>query len=139
MKAQSDFHVHTNYISNHLLLHRSMSAEEALQMATKLDQWAATLPDYFQLETNVTNFEQWYLFARSRLWWRFWNLKIILLRQILLRKASKSEDRFSGADLAQSENECIAACLNAAHMTISSIHGYLNHAETTKLIAWYST
>ncbi len=44
-------------------------------MNQALDAWSLTLPPYFQLEQQPSSGEQWYLFARSRLWWRLWNLK----------------------------------------------------------------
>ncbi|EXJ61553.1 hypothetical protein A1O7_01981 [Cladophialophora yegresii CBS 114405] len=139
MKAQADFHVQSNYISNRLLLNRSISAEEALGMVASLDQWATTLPWYFQIQEEVSYFEEWYLFARSRLWWRFWNLKIILLRQLLLRQAVNFGGQSPYSTAASNEDKCITACLEAAHLTINSINDYLHDAEVGKLAGWYST
>ncbi|KAL7773166.1 hypothetical protein CFE70_003130 [Pyrenophora teres f. teres 0-1] len=87
LRAQSSFHIHTNYISNRLLAEPGLSAEAALALNTSMDAWTHTVPSYFQLSYTSHITTRWYIFARSRLWWRFWNLKIIVFRQILLRQA----------------------------------------------------
>lgn len=139
MKAQSAFHVESNYISNRLLLHGFVSPVDALLMNATLDTWAANLPGYFQLNQLPQHSESWYTFARARLHWRLWNFKIILLRQILMRQVMKSGGEGLPNTPVSEAEKCSRICLQAAHLTISSIDDYLRHSERTKLVLWYST
>lgn len=136
LKAQSDFHLQFNHISNRLLS-SSVSAEEALKFNEALDAWSKTLPRYFQLDQDVASFEQWYLFARSRLWWRFWNLKIILFRQLVLKRAIERSQGTSSTYFPQ-QDYCRDAGVEAAHASIVSIHSFLSHNVCTRLVSWYS-
>lgn len=139
MKAQSAFHVTSNYISNRLLLHGFVSPGDALSMNTTLDNWVKGLPGYFQLGQDPQNLESWYIFARARLYWRLWNFKIILLRQILMRQVMKRHGEFLPTSPLSEAERCSRICLEAAHLTITSIDDYLRHSEPTKLVLWYST
>lgn len=138
MKVQSDFHVHSNQIANRLLSTRGVSFDEALSMNQELEAWSLTLPSYFQLQGEVPSTEQWYLFARSRLWWRFWNLKIVLFRQILLRRAVNSNGHTQTFPLSAGDDKCRDICIDAAHSTILSIHSFLEQCELTRLVGWYA-
>lgn len=108
MKAQSAFHVTSNYISNRLLLHGFVSPGDALSMNTTLDNWVKGLPGYFQLGQDPQNLESWYIFARARLYWRLWNFKIILLRQILMRQVMKRHGEFLPTSPFQKQRDAVA-------------------------------
>lgn len=139
MKAQAAFHVESNHISNRLLLHGFVSAGDALLMNDILDNWANSLPGYFQLSQESQHFEYWYVFARARLYWRLWNFKIILLRQILMRQVMKGQgEQLSTASTSEADR-CSRICMEAAHLTITSIDNYLRDSEFSKLVLWYST
>jgi len=139
MKAQSAFHVDSNHISNRLLLHGFVPAGDALLMNDILDNWANNLPGYFQLSQDPQNSEYWYLFARARLYWRLWNFKIILLRQILMRQVMKRHTETLPTAANSEAERCSRICIDAAHLTIASIDNYLRHSELSKLVLWYST
>lgn len=138
MKAQSDFHVHSNQIANRLLSPEGISLDEAVAMNQVLDSWSQTLPRYFQLDSEPCAGEQWYLFARNRLWWRFWNLKIILFRQILLRRAMSRTSRAPAPPLNAGDDRCRDICVDAAHCTVLSIQTYLGGNELTRVVGWYA-
>ncbi|KAL2017231.1 hypothetical protein VTK56DRAFT_2390 [Thermocarpiscus australiensis] len=138
MKAQSDFHVHSNHISNRLLSPAGVSTDEALAMNQALDTWSRTLPPYFQLDQDLASSQPWYVFARSRLWWRFWNLKIILFRQILLKRAIARTRNVPARASHKDEDKCRDICVGAAHSTVLSIQSYLEQAALTRLAGWYS-
>ena len=36
------------------------------------------------------------------------------------------------------EEKCWGMCINSAHLTIDSIHDYIEQAVLTRLVAWYS-
>ncbi|KAK8093349.1 GAL4-transcription factor [Apiospora hydei] len=139
IKAQSDFHLHSNHISNRLLLSTGVSVEEALIHNNTLDAWSKTLPPYFQPDRDVPCREEWYLFAKPRLWWRFWNLKIILFRQIVLKRAiERHQGPASTFAPNNQDNLCRDIGVDAAHSTVVSIHQYLNNCIHTRLVSWYS-
>lgn len=139
LRVQAEFHLESNHISNSLVLNGKLPVEEALDLNAKLDIWAADLPVYFQLSEDMSCTEQWYIYARSRIWWRYWNLKMILLRQILLQKAMNGKGNPHGYRLLHTEEACCQICLSSAHLTIESINHFLQHSEVTRLVGWYST
>ena len=138
LKVQSQLHLLTNKISNRLLCAPSLSSEEALTLNKPLVEWAATVPAYFQLNQPTSSPSEWYVFARSKIWWRYWNLQIILFRSILLRAAV---DKIHGRqlhDLTAEDEQCKIVCLEAAHLTIGTIDQYIEQNSLTRLAAWYS-
>ncbi|KAK3944402.1 lactose regulatory protein lac9 and GAL4-like protein, partial [Diplogelasinospora grovesii] len=139
MRWQSDFHVHSNYISNRLLTPSGIPPEESLSMNRSLDAWAQTLPRWFQPgQGEHSCHEDWYLFARARLSWRFWNLKIILFRQVVLKRAMRRAGTTPAPAVSEVDNQCRDLAVSAAHLTVVSIHDFLAKATPTRLINWYS-
>ncbi|KAE8848541.1 hypothetical protein PTNB85_02384 [Pyrenophora teres f. teres] len=138
LRAQSSFHIHTNYISNRLLAEPGLSAEAALALNTSMDAWTHTVPSYFQLSYTSHITTRWYIFARSRLWWRFWNLKIIVFRQILLRQAISERSQIPDQATQSAQEDCKRICLDAAHSTVLSIHQYATQ-DLSRLEGWYAT
>jgi transcriptional regulatory protein GAL4 len=138
LKVQSSFHLHTNYISNRLLAEPGMSPEAALALKIPLETWANTIPEYFRLSQPPNSSTRWYLFARARLWWRFWNLKIIVFRQILLRRAIAQRGQIPDQATQSTQEDCKRLCLEAAHSTVTSIHQYATQ-DLGRLEGWYAT
>ncbi|KAI5460214.1 lactose regulatory protein LAC9 [Mariannaea sp. PMI_226] len=139
LKAQSDLHLHSNHMSNTLLSSTGISPQGALSMNQALDAWSETLPVFFHHNHELPISDSAILFAKSRLWWRFWNLKIILFRQFLLKRAV-DQARHTGPVLAVSDLDarCRDAAVNAASSTITSIAQYLETAPVDRLVSWYS-
>jgi transcriptional regulatory protein GAL4 len=138
LKAQSDFHLQTNYISNRLLAEPGLAADAALSIGHTMDLWTLKLPLYFQLNVQPTCQFRWYLFARARLWWRFWNLKIIVFRHILLRRAIANRGQVLDSASSAEQDECKRICVEAARSTITSICQY-SMQTLTRLEEWYAT
>ncbi|KAI4960637.1 hypothetical protein J4E86_002262 [Alternaria arbusti] len=136
--VQSSFHLQTNHISNKLLAEPGLSAEAALALNASMDAWTHTVPTYFQLSHAPRSTAPWYSFARSRLWWRFWNLKIIIFRQILLRRAISERGQIPDLAMQSSQEDCKRICLEAAHSTVVSIHQYATQ-DLNRLEGWYAT
>ncbi|VUC31000.1 unnamed protein product [Clonostachys rosea] len=136
-ELQSDLHVHSNHISNRLLSATRVTAEDAQSMDRSLEIWSDSVPSYFRLEQQVSCGDPAFLFARYRLWWRFWNIKIILFRQILLKQVV---ERFKGTPMAFSERDkrSCSVAIQAARSTVASIHAFSQTSPVTKLVAWYS-
>lgn len=138
LKIQSEFHLHTNHISNRLLAEPGLSAEAALALDGSMQAWVQTIPPYFQLHYQPASQMRWYLFARSRLWWRMWNLRIIIYRHILLRRAISERGQIPDQATQSSQEDCKRNCLDAAHSTVISIHQY-SLQGMTRLEGWYAT
>lgn len=140
LRWQSDFHVHTNHISNHLLSSTGVPTDEALAMNASLDAWSETLPPYFRRDHDPpVNADPNYLFARCRLWWRFWNLKIILFRQLLLKRAVERSRRATVTSLSDADVKSRDIAVDAASCTIASINAFSQPGTNfTRLVSWYS-
>ncbi|KAM6505549.1 hypothetical protein FSOLCH5_013725 [Fusarium solani] len=139
MKYQSDLHAQSNYISNRLLSSSGVSPEDALSMNAALDKWSHTLPAYLRLDNNnVSLAEPAFYFNRARLWWRFWNLKIILFRQLFLRRAVERGKETVPAQMDQVDEQCMRIAVQAASATVASIDQYTKRREITRLVTWYS-
>ncbi|KID95655.1 C6 transcription factor (Gal4), partial [Metarhizium majus ARSEF 297] len=139
MKSQSDFHLYSNHISNRLLATSGISPEEALRLNHSLETWCETLPAYFKMTQDPVSLEPSYLFARSRLWWRIWNLRIILFRQIVLSRAMKRKRDNLVTTSTDPDNRCRDLAVQAANSTIVSISQFLTQTPMTRLINWYAT
>ncbi|KAI1631891.1 c6 zinc finger domain-containing protein [Biscogniauxia mediterranea] len=137
LKTQPDFHVHSNYISNRLLSATGITKDEALSHNETLDSWSKTVPDYFQLESQLVCNEQWFIFARYRLWWRFWNFKLVVFRQILLGRAIDRGRGIASSDVDALNQKCIVIGVTAARLTISTVSQYLEKGEVNRLVSWY--
>lgn len=103
-----------------------------------MDTWSQTLPPYFQLDHESLCQHRWYTFAKSRLWWRIWNLKIIVFRHILLRHAISERGQIPDPAAQAKQEECTRLCIEAANATVSSIHQYAVQG-LTRLEGWYAT
>lgn len=139
IKAQCDLHVHSNHISNRLLAPSGVSPEEAIRLNQCLETWTQTLPTYFQLGQEEAARDEWYLFTRAKLWWRLWNLQIILFRQIVLRRAMRRTQDSQSTATTDLDNKCRDLAVHAAHSTIVSTHDFLGQVAMTRLINWYAT
>jgi transcriptional regulatory protein GAL4 len=138
MRWQSDLHVHSNHVSNRLLSSTGIAPEDALSIDRSLNAWSETLPPYFRLDQEAQSYDPAFFFAKCRLWWRLWNLKIILFRQPLLLRAVERSKRGVFKAPSATELESMKAAMDAASATISSIHHYSQNGLITRLVAWYS-
>lgn len=137
MRHQSHLHVKSNFISNRLLSSSGVSPEEALSMNGTLDRWCDSLPRYMRLDDEMSP-EPGFHFNKSRSWWRFWNLKIVLFRQLLLACAVERR-RGNLPKLPNGVNEqCSAIAMSAASATITSIEQYTKQHDINALVTWYS-
>jgi transcriptional regulatory protein GAL4 len=109
-----------------------------MSMNRTLDAWTDSLPVYFRRDYYAGINDSSVLFARHRIWWRFWNLKIILFRHFLLARAVEQRKHSRGAALSDMEAQYQDVAVNAASNTISSISSFLENAEITRLVTWYS-
>jgi transcriptional regulatory protein GAL4 len=138
LKAQSELHLTANSMANRLLYAPSVSAGEALVLNKPLTDWVEKVPPYLRLDHPPAASFEWYLFARSKLWWRYYNLQIILFRPLVLRTAM---EQIHGKNpyLSSDFEECKRLCLGAAHHTTIRIQEYIERQGVLgRLSAWYT-
>lgn len=136
--AQSRFHVISNAISDRLLSSPVISPSEALTLNAVLDSWAASLPWYFQLDQPTCLPYDWYLFARQRCWWRYWNLVILLTRPYLLSWAMRRIGSDLTSEDSPDEQKCRKICIDSAHKTLVTANAYVRGTNMTRLMDWYT-
>lgn len=107
-------------------------------MAETLDRWSDTIPAYLRLDYIDSFAEPSFIFNKSRLWWRFWNLKIILFRQLLLKRAVEKRKGPAPIQDRQVEEKCRGIVVHSSSATVASIDHYTKHGEMTRLVTWYS-
>jgi transcriptional regulatory protein GAL4 len=136
--AQAKFHLAANKILKRLLSSTNLSAREALALNDLMTPWTAALPWYFQLDQAPKSSSGWYLFARSNLWWKFWNLQITLTRPFLIQWVSRSIESRHTFDGDREEKECRSLCISSAHQTITSMVEYIRQNPLTSVTSWYT-
>ncbi|BDD63378.1 hypothetical protein MAP00_008275 [Monascus purpureus] len=135
--AQSRLHILTNSVYQRLISSPSLTPEETLDLQKPMEEWYDGLPDYFKQQTSPQE-PDYISFARCRLRWRDWNLRILLYRPILLRWASRRWTRNALAkDEDLLESKCRILCLQHSRLTISSISDFMDSQICTRLRAWY--
>lgn len=115
-----------------------MPTETALSMDATLNAWAETIPAYFLPEYDSSFDEPTHCFTKSRLWWRFWNLKIIIFRQLLLQRAVGKSKGTVPAEVDPVDEQGRGIAIRAASATIESIDMYTKNGVMSRLVSWYS-
>ncbi|KAG0645036.1 Regulatory GAL4 [Hyphodiscus hymeniophilus] len=104
--CQSLFHLTTNTLHHRLITSPSPSPQELTALNRTIDSWKDSIPSYFDLESSGVQWNETFVFARYRLLWRTWNLKIIVSRPILLRWAARLKDSDPGSSDTTEELRC---------------------------------
>jgi transcriptional regulatory protein GAL4 len=135
--AQSSFHLTTNKLHHRLISRPELSVQEILDLQRTIDEWEASLPSYFQPNSIAIQSHEAYMFARYRLSWRSWNLKIVLLRPVLLRWSAKQKSDQPNPPETAEELQCRQNCLQNARETIASISDFMSLNIGSRLSTWY--
>jgi transcriptional regulatory protein GAL4 len=113
---------------------------ELLSLASLIDEWEKSVPNYFQLNNPDLYQHESFILARYRLSWRAWNLRIILFRPLVLRWATKrwtANGNNEGNIEDLEEEKCRLLCLQSARDTITSISEYIASNVPSRLGSWY--
>jgi transcriptional regulatory protein GAL4 len=136
--CQSLFHLTTNGLHHRLISTPGPSAQELIALNQTVDAWEDSIPTYFQFEFPVIQSNETFLFARYRLSWRTWNLKILLSRPIVLQWAARSKNSDTSANPDTSEElQCRRICIQSASATINSISEFMAKGIVSRLSTWY--
>lgn len=133
--AQAKFHLATNAIYARVISKPLPSAEEVLRLDEELlDSWLESIPAFFREDAPVP---ERYAFAKDALQWRYRNIRVIMYRPFVIRKALHARD--GRRDDASPETMlAYERCLEDAKITIASIRGYWAVHEHNRLGAWYA-
>lgn len=139
LRAQSALHLATNQLYHRLISTPAPTSSELLSLQAPLDAWQNSLPEYFQIHNPELQANDALIFARYRLSWRTWNLRIILFRPTVLRWAAKvwSVGQNSDPDEDEADEKCRMLCLQSARETIASISEYMAGNLPSRLGSWY--
>lgn len=98
-----------------------------------LQPWLYDVPSYFS-ETADTHPK--YALAHAVMNWRYRNLRIIMYRPFVIRRALPARDR--RPDDSPSNIRAYERCLADARATITSISEFWDRNEHNRLGAWYA-
>ncbi|KAF7560278.1 hypothetical protein G7046_g3868 [Stylonectria norvegica] len=129
--AQARFHIETRECYERIISKPFPSAEELLRMdASLIETWQTGNPAYFKEESLVP---PRYSLCQAVMSWRSRNLRIILYRPYVIRRALRRR-----ADIDQASSLAYDKCLADAKSSISLISTYWANHEHNRLAAWYS-
>ncbi|KPM45009.1 hypothetical protein AK830_g1522 [Neonectria ditissima] len=129
--TQARFHIETRECYERIISKPFPSAEELLRMdSTLIETWQAANPPYFREQSPVP---PRYALCQAVMSWRSRNLRIILYRPFVIRRALRRR-----ADADQASSLAYDRCLADAKSSIELISNYWEHHEHNRLAAWYS-
>ena len=100
---------------------------------TIIGDWLSSLPHFFAEHSFIP---PKYSLAHAVMMWRYRNLRIIMYRPFVIRKAIYARD---GRLEESSESEqAYERCLHEAKCSITSISDFCAANELTRVAAWYS-
>ncbi|TVY88081.1 Regulatory protein, partial [Lachnellula willkommii] len=134
VRSQASFHTATNRIYARVISKPFPTAKELLYLDdTYMGEWLANIPPYFAPLVSVP---PKYNFAHAVRMWRYRNLRIIIYRPFVIRKALYA--RNGRSDESMESHQAYERCLDEARNTIAGIRDYWAANEHTKFAAWYA-
>ncbi|GKT44228.1 regulatory protein gal4 [Colletotrichum spaethianum] len=133
VRTQASFHIATTPIYTRVISKPLPSPNEMLRLDEELlEPWQAGVPPYFSESAIVP---PKYALAHAVMNWRYRNLRIIMYRPFVIRRALQARDRRS--DDSPDNVRAYDKCLADAKATITSISEFWDRNEHTRLAAWY--
>jgi transcriptional regulatory protein GAL4 len=97
--------------------------------ATLIQPWKDSVPPFFADQAEVP---PRYALAQAVMTWRYRNLRIIMYRPFVIRRALRRR-----AESDPPTEEAYGRCLADAKATVETISDYWNRHEHNRLSAWY--
>lgn len=131
---QARFHLMTSEIYARVISLPFPSAQELLQMDDeRINAWYAI----WSLEADRV--EARFVLSRSVMEWRYRNLRIIMFRPFVIRKALQARMRQGATPQVESAtNIAISRCLAEAKASILSINAFWSTGRHTCMASWYA-
>ncbi|KAJ0323962.1 hypothetical protein COL5a_008082 [Colletotrichum fioriniae] len=134
VRTQASFHIATTPIYTRVISKPLPSPGEMLRLDEDLlDPWLASVPSYFSSTSRVP---PKYALAHAVMNWRYRNLRIIMYRPFVIRRALQARDR--RPDDSPDNVRAFEKCLAEAKATITSISEFWQRNEHNRLGAWYA-
>ncbi len=129
----------TNTLHHRLISNPGPTPSELVTLNCTIDAWEDSIPLYFSLDHPDIQKNETLLFARYRLSWRSWNLKILLSRPVVLQWAlrMKNEEAMNSETETSEELNCRRICTESASATIASISNFMSTGIVSRLSNWY--
>ncbi|CZR66656.1 uncharacterized protein PAC_16557 [Phialocephala subalpina] len=133
VRTQANFHRITNRIYTRVISKPLSTAKELLDLDdTLIGDWLYKLPPYFNEQSSIP---PKYGFAHAVMRWRYRNLRIIMYRPFVIRKALY---RASQQDDSIESSKTYERCLEEARSSIVAISEFWKTNEHTRVAAWYA-
>ncbi|KUJ10575.1 uncharacterized protein LY89DRAFT_700957 [Mollisia scopiformis] len=130
VRTQAVFHRNTNQIYTRVISKPLSTAKELLDLDdTLIGDWLSKLPSHFKEQSSVS---PKYAFAHAVMSWRYRNLRIIMYRPFVIRKALY---RNGQKDDSAESNKAYERCLDEAKSSIHAISQFWKVNEHTRVAA----
>lgn len=127
---QARFHIATHECYEKVISKPFPTAEELLRLdSSQIESWKASVPSYFAEGTVVP---RRYALPQAIMGWRLRNLRIIMYRPFVIRRALRRK-----ADTDEASSVAYEKCLADAKSTIEMIEDFWDQHEHNRLAAWY--
>ncbi|KAK1579189.1 LOW QUALITY PROTEIN: fungal-specific transcription factor domain-containing protein [Colletotrichum navitas] len=134
VRTQASFHMATTPIYTRVISKPLPTANEMLKLDQDLlEPWRTGVPSYFSETATVP---PKYVLAHAVMNWRCRNLRVIMYRPFVIRRALQARDRI--LDDSPDNVQAFEKCLADAKATIASISGFWERNEKNRLSAWYA-
>ncbi|KAK2024053.1 fungal-specific transcription factor domain-containing protein [Colletotrichum zoysiae] len=134
VRTQASFHIATTPIYTRVISKPLPTASEMLKLDQELlEPWRTGVPSYFSETATVP---PKYALAHAVMYWRCRNLRVIMYRPFVIRRALQARDR--RLDDSPENVRAFEKCLADAKATITSISEFWERNEKNRLSAWYA-
>ncbi|KAK2056218.1 hypothetical protein LY76DRAFT_607144 [Colletotrichum caudatum] len=134
VRTQASFHIATTPIYTRVISKPLPTASEMLKLDQELlEPWRTGVPPYFSETATVP---PKYALAHAVMNWRYRNLRVIMYRPFVIRRALQARDR--RLDDSPDNVRAFEKCLADAKATITSISEFWERNEKNRLSAWYA-
>ncbi|KAF2729908.1 hypothetical protein EJ04DRAFT_446274 [Polyplosphaeria fusca] len=132
---QSRFHLLTNEIYTRVITMPYPSATELLELDDRLTgSWEQSVPHWYRPTVEVP---QPFTTGHAVMWWRLRNLRIIMYRPYVMRRALQARSELQ-ASIPQQAQRAYDRCLDEAKDSIKAISEFWSTKSPTRLAAWYA-
>ncbi|EFQ36180.1 fungal specific transcription factor domain-containing protein [Colletotrichum graminicola M1.001] len=134
VRTQASFHIATTPIYTRVISKPLPTANEMPKLDQELlEPWRTGVPSYFSETATVS---PKYVLAHAVMNWRCRNLRVIMYRPFVIRRALQARDR--RLDDSPDNVQAFEKCLADAKATITSISEFWERSEKNRLSAWYA-
>ncbi|CAM1509583.1 Fc.00g033220.m01.CDS01 [Cosmosporella sp. VM-42] len=129
--TQARFHIAAHECYDKIISRPFPTANELIHLdTTHIEPWQESVPAFF---ANKSVVPPRYALSHAVMSWRLCNLRIIMYRPFVIRRALRRR-----ADSDEASSKAYDRCLSDAKSTIQTISDYWSRHEHNRLAAWYA-